>query len=245
VVGLKALLGRDLMTIDMNAEVDKIAKFCSENFIRDWSIIEDDDGVPSINCYDVDLKYFTESEIPVRFNECHGSFISSRKLATLKNFPRKVWKDFILPEMMNLKSFEGCPVYVHRNMSVGRVFISDLKPLPKYIGFLTGFENLINGLRYTQHTNLIPLLFKQITGASIKREYLERILMKDRIDGKMPRELIPSRINDLREIDERILHDDTEGFKQYEIDVKAHEEKLALRRAKAAAKRAAAKGAKI
>jgi hypothetical protein len=104
----------------------------------------------------------------------------------------------------NLESLEGGPVRVtgDYNCSDNRT-LESLNFFPKFIG-----KNCKLGsndkLTPSAH---IPVLFSEIHGEIFTNWLLlDYILKNDRVNGKMPRELIPARINALRDMDTEIKY---------------------------------------
>jgi hypothetical protein len=95
-----------------------------------------------------------------------------------------------------LTSLHGCPYRVEGDLSIRSLQVTSLEFIPKYVAGDVYCDNNQNP------SVCIPLLL----GEYHKRIWtgmheVDKILFKDRINGKMPRELIPGKINQLRDLD--------------------------------------------
>jgi hypothetical protein len=124
------------------------------------------------------VKYET---LPVQLNNVKGdcNFLEATFTST-ENFPRSVEVDFWAPQ--TLTELKNIPKKVGRNTCL---------PIPKNLTV----------------EDYIPALFIETVSVRLggliqseKGNAIARILTSDRVNGKMPRELIPGKINELREL---------------------------------------------
>jgi hypothetical protein len=125
-------------------------------------------------------------------------------------------------EGMDLTDLTNCPKRVEGYFSVEYMLIRDLSGGPEYVNgdyyigqglrclaSLKGIAPTINGMLKIERSNelpvkeLIPLLFTTIhSDVRIENNKpMGDILTEGRVNGKMPRELIPSKINELRDLE--------------------------------------------
>jgi hypothetical protein len=155
------------------------------------------------------------TKLPFKFYRIHGDFfIRDAKLRTLENCPEIVDGDFVCTEN-NIVSFEGAPIsckdfYAESNK------ITSLKYLPKNVRSIEIGDNKLTpsqmidalfitmtgqlncstgGFDFTRHNDKAAKKF--IT----KVQAIHKIINLGRVNGKVPRELIPSKINELRDLD--------------------------------------------
>jgi hypothetical protein len=155
------------------------------------------------------------TKLPFKFYRIHGDFcVREAKLRTLENCPEIVDGDFVCTEN-NIVSFEGAPIsckdfYAESNK------ITSLKYLPKNVRSIEVGDNKLIP------SQMIDALFITMTGQlncstggfdflryndknskkfTTKVQAIHKIINLGRVNGKMPRELIPSKINELRDLD--------------------------------------------
>jgi hypothetical protein len=110
---------------------------------------------------------------------------------------------------MNLKTLINCPTEVGMEFDVIRCTeLRDLKGFPKYVGQ----HVLLPNMTHLRAEHFIPLLLATITGDIFigetykNGEGVVETILKDGRDkhGHIPRELVPTKINQLRGLDEDI-----------------------------------------
>jgi hypothetical protein len=120
-------------------------------------------------------------EIPVQFGHC-GTFYVDHNI---------------------LNSLKGAPISCVGDFDCSHNKIRTLEFLPKSMRRLNA-----TACPYLKPSGCIPALFSKMESITLNgglkrtaKAEAERIIMDGRIDGVMPRELIPSKINELRDLD--------------------------------------------
>ncbi len=153
------------------------------------------------------------TEIPIPFEVVGNTFaIINNSITSLKNSPWFVGWDFRC-NGNNLTSLEFGPTDVARSYDVSDNPLTSLKGIPKRL-FNIDLRNTL-----LKPSDLVPLLFVEFfedfkpalmieNGYPIRTSFkdpmeITEIILANRnsIDGKMPRELIPNKINQLRDLD--------------------------------------------
>jgi hypothetical protein len=126
----------------------------------------------------------------------YGFHCANNKITNLIGLPRKI-EGNLNCSRNKLKTLEGCPEIITNVFQCEENRLISLKHCPKYVGCWF----------YCQGNNILPsehiyVLFSVVKD-KIRTDYdsVNEILMEGRIDGKMPRELIPGKINELRDMD--------------------------------------------
>jgi hypothetical protein len=137
--------------------------------------------------------------LPITIRNANRSIVLlANNLTTLKGLPKVLHGHFILTSH-SLKTLVDGPTEVYGDCDFrGLSELRDLNGLAKYI---EGELDIRNCPSLTPE-GCIPALLSQICGSILcdQDEDLIGILMEDRKDGRLPRELIPERINELREL---------------------------------------------
>jgi hypothetical protein len=156
---------------DRDAIIEWLEKY-DQIMMRD--IIFNEDMTVSITT-SVDLEKKNLTCLPIKFRDVDRIYLDNNPLTTL----------------------EGCPETVYGKFSVDKTKITSLKYMPKII--MDGFDVVCAEITPEGYT---PALLSQIKG-SIRTRHpkLDVILMEGRdTNGKLPRELVPEKINQIREL---------------------------------------------
>jgi hypothetical protein len=138
---------------------------------------------------------------PFPFGIIRGDFFCPKSLTTLENCPVRVEGDFYV-KSLNCTSLEGGPEWVGKSYRAGCA--STLKGIAKYIGGDFTRTKMMPNDPITID-EVMRLLFVTIKGhISAGHDIgwpVNKILLNGRdSSGKMPRELIPGKINELRDL---------------------------------------------
>jgi hypothetical protein len=186
------------------------------------------DGTVDVDS-DVDWTDKPFRQFPVQFGEVTGNMHCGNMIAldSFKGMPRKVGKDchifncpniifldglpeevggwFNMPEMPNVRSLEGGPRIVHGMYTCSKSGIISFKGLPKYVGGkFVFFETNIKSA--DEVARLLTVQIKGEIGGNRKgfstdmTKKIASILNDGRADGMMDRSLIPTKINELRDV---------------------------------------------
>jgi hypothetical protein len=145
--------------------------------VHEDQILQNDDGTIDLNCRGRQLwqPKPTLKEIPIQINLVLGSVLIEFNLP-MKNFPRIIKGDCFIK---SIKEYTQMPKIIK-----GEVLLMTALPPSAYIPWL-----MVDVMQVTFH------------GSTKRIIAIEKILNSDRIGGKMPRELIPTKINELRDMD--------------------------------------------
>jgi hypothetical protein len=187
----------------------EILKFCEEwDLERKYIKWNDHEGK-----YDIyySLQYcktpIPKISIPLGYIE--GNFIISpyTELTTLENSPVVVGGTFDITGCY-FKDLTNGPKVVERNLNIGGRHIVSLKGLPKEMEIFIIKEPVPN-LALVELTNLFfvkvyeIIINDNVWKRSKSKQIIDILLSGRRADFTMPRELIPTKINQLRNMDDR------------------------------------------
>jgi hypothetical protein len=162
--------------------IDKLSEV--EDWCKKWKILNPDitpEGVINTDSW-VDLCGFTERELPFKFGRVgqHFRIDSAPNLVSMKNFPDVVGENLMCRGCKNLQTLKGFPKIIHGNPSLDMYPSVYKNPVETIYPLFSEFDDF-------------TLLVKQ--AQLVYDAYIE-----GRVNRKMPRELIPGKINQLREI---------------------------------------------
>jgi hypothetical protein len=176
----------------------RIAEWLSNNSINNYKIYDD----LSVDMSDEEMVFsvlnYTHLPFPIRLAD--GDFYNdSRGLESLKNSPQRVEGVFVAKNTL-IEDLVGGPQYVRDDYKVsGCKFLVDFTGIAKFIGGDFIASGCTNTICIT--TGFIPILLSEIHGRiQIDRRDVWGIVTSDRVNGKIPRELIPAKINEIREL---------------------------------------------
>ncbi len=137
-------------------------------------------------------------EIPFKFGRIEGNFdISENPINSLVNSPDRVAGSFDASET-NIQDLTGGPIYTMRYDVGSCSSLISLKGAPKVVTDFIG-----RNCSRLKPSGCIPLLFSIVIGHVFISKNFDFILENDRDEnGVMPREFIPTKINQLRELEE-------------------------------------------
>lgn len=157
---------------DYSPELDDIIeKFCEDNYIQNYDILEDG----SLYVRDDIIIYDPIEELPVVIKECEKSFIANdNQLTTLKGSPQKC-EEFFISNNKNLTSLEGCgqdvTQFICSNCSLTNLIGGPKKVKTNYycndneLTSLEGIPNRIPGMLHISNNNIYtPDHFPQKVG---------------------------------------------------------------------------------
>jgi hypothetical protein len=172
------------------------------NLMKGMFVVNADLSIDTLDTLVLDDLKLTE--LPVKINSVtKGINAVNSKLTSWKNFPDIVDGDLVM-RSSNIETLEGMPREVRGYFSMRFTPISSLKGIAKRIGKSNAAiyfgMNCKNG-NFMDASEYMYGLFCETNNFDTGFSEIDRILSFDRVDGKMPRELIPSKINELRDID--------------------------------------------
>jgi hypothetical protein len=180
---------------DINDPI-QVEEYCTKLWGNSFEV--DDEGFVTVED-NLNFENYYGKKLPVKFREVTGGiYCQKSNLATMENFPQKVGH-LLNIEGTKITSLKSCPEYVKHNFFCNQL-VTSYVGFPKYIkGFV-----VLGDKHPIPFESYVPVLFGIVIDTIFHGSHeLSEILNKGRVDGKMPRELIPTKINQLRNMDAR------------------------------------------
>jgi hypothetical protein len=199
-VDLKALSGRGLMT-DFISDAELAYKYIRSR--NEAKPVHDPEYGVKVNSRKgvriAQTNDFVKDTLRFKFGTIGDHFIvDTLPYTTMLGFPDEIGGDFTIESCLNLKNFEFGPKTVGGAVIIRDCAFESFKGFPKKAKSLHIIRNKYN----ISAEGWLPLLFLEITNFAIEKKGYYKVLMNGRDNnGKMPRELIPTKINQLRDLD--------------------------------------------